>query len=114
MAVQVEQVLCPLHLVTRLESPGPIDVARVIDVVVPVYVPLLVVVLPHEASSLGCEHNRERVRQRLGAREVRAVVRRLVRCDEHLAHMHVRVLTTVRVDGPIGGDRVEIGSLLVA
>mmetsp|Transcript_31288 Transcript_31288/g.85986 ORF Transcript_31288/g.85986 Transcript_31288/m.85986 type:complete len:225 (-) Transcript_31288:10-684(-) len=110
--VNVQQILRPLILMPWLEAPRPVNVRGVVLAVLPIHLKLRSVMLPNEAVGLRCEFFRERFGEDLGTIQIPLVGRGLVRRNEGLAHVHVRILPTVGVvHDAIRADCVQIGAL---
>ena len=102
VAVEDQQQLGPFGLVAGLEAPWAEQILRIVEVVVPVDVPVGVVVFPDQAAGLGCLPAGHVARQQQRAIQPARVAARLVSRQHRLAHVHVGVLAAVIADVPVG------------
>lgn len=101
VALEDQQQLRPFGLVAGLEAPRPEDVRAVFLVVFPIDRPVGMEVFPHEPLRQRGLPLHDVRRDLLRAIEIREVARRLVRGEERLRRVHVRVLAAVARHGPV-------------
>mmetsp|Transcript_9842 Transcript_9842/g.23184 ORF Transcript_9842/g.23184 Transcript_9842/m.23184 type:complete len:273 (-) Transcript_9842:237-1055(-) len=113
VTVEGDKHLGPLGLVAWLEAPRPVEVLRVVAVVVEVGLEAGVVVLPDLVRiRLSGLPNRHVLREHLGALEEAVVIGGLIGGDHRLTHVHVRVLAAVVRQDALCTDLVRVQPVL--
>ena len=109
---EVTEEFRPLGVMARLVAPWAEQVVEFVAVVREIGLPLGGVMLPHSPGLVGTIAN-ERRRDGGGAIEMPLVAGRLVRREQRLARVHVRVLSAVPVmRAPVAGRRVGVEAVL--
>mmetsp|Transcript_60764 Transcript_60764/g.142153 ORF Transcript_60764/g.142153 Transcript_60764/m.142153 type:complete len:234 (-) Transcript_60764:442-1143(-) len=113
VAMDVQEVLRPLNLMTRLEAPRSVDVGGVVLVILPIDLKVHVVVLPDKAPAFGCQLRSKSLGKHFGTVQITHLQRCFVGSNECLAHVHVGVLPSVAVvHDTFSADGVQIGALV--